>query len=162
MAKDKAKVIFWSITGVIVAIGLFWGGKKVFGGSGQPVPEKDPNADKTDGGSGSGTTTTWKGDSFPLQKGSSGPNVKKLQQWLINKFGREATLPQWGADGKFGDETDTAVRDKIAPNGLVNEQLFDARVLANNFDGGESGAQPYDDFFRNVSQANSEFKNDLA
>ena len=42
-----------------------------------------------------------------LQKGDSGPLVVALQKDLL-KLGHE--LPQWGADGDFGDETVAAVK----------------------------------------------------
>src|SRR5688572_20238167 len=37
-------------------------------------------------------------DEFPLKKGSKGERVKKLQEFMIIKYGR-SLLPKYGADG---------------------------------------------------------------
>lgn len=50
-----------------------------------------------------------------LGKGDKGEDVKKLQEQLI-KLGY--SLPNYGADGDFGNETDLAVRKFQAKNGL--------------------------------------------
>jgi len=58
--------------------------------------------------SGNGTTTTSTTPSntnvFPLRKGSAGALVKLVQQ-AITKI----NLPKFGADGKFGAETEAAI-----------------------------------------------------
>jgi hypothetical protein len=47
-------------------------------------------------------------DDFPLMKGSKGEAVRKLQEALIAKYGKQ-TLPKYGADGDFGSETTNAL-----------------------------------------------------
>jgi hypothetical protein len=47
-------------------------------------------------------------DDFPLKKGSKGETVRKLQDALIAKYGKQ-TLPKYGADGDFGSETTNAL-----------------------------------------------------
>lgn len=59
---------------------------------------------------GGGTTTTAPKDifaNFPLKKGSSGVLVKQLQTALLAQGGK---LPKYGADGKFGAETEAALK----------------------------------------------------
>jgi peptidoglycan hydrolase-like protein with peptidoglycan-binding domain len=53
-------------------------------------------------------TVTEPGDDFPLKKGSKGEAVRKLQEALIAKYGKQ-TLPKYGADGDFGSETTNAL-----------------------------------------------------
>ncbi len=45
---------------------------------------------------------------FPLKKGSEGPEVKLIQELILEKYDKSA-LPAFGADGKWGDETDAAI-----------------------------------------------------
>jgi hypothetical protein len=80
---------------------------------------KQKKAEQTGGGgttttgtrSGGGTSTTTAPKdifaNFPLKKGSSGILVKQLQQALLAQGGK---LPKYGADGKFGDETQAALK----------------------------------------------------
>ena len=63
-----------------------------------------------------------------LRKGSSGACVTKLQELLIR---RGYALPKYGADGKFGNETLTAVqsfqRDHgLTVDGIVGDATWDA------------------------------------
>jgi hypothetical protein len=51
---------------------------------------------------------TERSDDFPLKKGSKGETVRKLQEALIAKYGKQ-TLPKYGADGDFGSETTNAL-----------------------------------------------------
>lgn len=53
-------------------------------------------------------TVSLSNDDFPLKKGSKGDMVRKLQEALIVKYGKQ-TLPKYGADGDFGSETSKAL-----------------------------------------------------
>ena len=69
-----------------------------------------------------------------LRKGDSGPLVKSLQELLISKG---FTLPKYGADGKFGSETENAVRaaqraSGITVDGVPGPQTYKA---LKNYDG---------------------------
>lgn len=57
-----------------------------------------------------------------LKKGDKGDDVKAVQQALItNKY----SLPKYGADGSFGNETDAAVRTLQSENGLTVDGIVD-------------------------------------
>lgn len=63
------------------------------------------------------------GDSgFPLQKGSKGNLVRKLQNALITLLGK-SSLPKYGADGDFGSETEAALQKDGSPT-VVEESRF--------------------------------------
>ena len=47
--------------------------------------------------------------SYLLKSGDSGANVTQLQNLLVARLGASA-LPLYGVDGKYGDETEAAVR----------------------------------------------------
>lgn len=80
--------------------GVLTGDVPVIGGGG---PTTSGNANTPESG-------------FPLKKGSSGPLVGELQQILISKYGK-SILPKYGADEKFGNETEAALKSKF--NGLT-------------------------------------------
>ncbi len=69
-----------------------------------------------------------------LRKGSSGPAVEKVQKALIEAG---FPLPKFGADGKFGDETESAVRDYQRAHGLTVDGVVGPitmeRLEANEF-----------------------------
>ncbi len=69
-------------------------------------------------------------DGFPLQIGSTdaktGGDVSKVQEWLLANDA--SALPKYGADGKFGVETETAVKKQIDPSGTVSKDWYDANV----------------------------------
>lgn len=44
---------------------------------------------------------------FPLRKGSSGEEVRKIQEYILTK--NPGLLPKYGADGQWGSETESAV-----------------------------------------------------
>ena len=74
---------------------------------------------------------------FPLKQGSSGAEVKAIQQMLIQKYG-VSILPKYGADGSFGSELSAALRSKGLPeiidentfNMLINPRTINAPVIA--------------------------------
>lgn len=72
---------------------------------------KKKSAEKeAEAASGGGNTTSKSANifsNFPLKKGSSGNLVKQLQQALMSQGGK---LPKYGADGKFGSETEAALK----------------------------------------------------
>lgn len=55
-----------------------------------------------------------------LQSGNNGPAVKKLQQALVDSG---FPLPRFGADGKFGSETQTTVKDFQHASGLTGTDV---------------------------------------
>lgn len=74
----------------------------------QPVPA--PGATPaTTGNTDTGTTgsVTSNPNAF-LKKGSKGASVRELQNMIIDGWGASA-LPQYGADGDFGSETEAAL-----------------------------------------------------
>lgn len=61
-------------------------------------------------------------DSFPLLKGSKGENVKRLQEALITKYGKQV-LPKYGADGDFGSEVVAALKKLGLPSSITESTL---------------------------------------
>lgn len=61
-------------------------------------------------------------DDFPLKKGSKGENVRRLQEALITKYGKQ-TLPKFGADGDFGSEMVTALK-KLGLPATITQSTF--------------------------------------
>src|SRR5262249_36314563 len=57
-----------------------------------------------------------------LRVGDTGESVRKVQQGLLDD---DIALPQFGADGKFGNETSTAVKEFKAKHGLGFTQFGD-------------------------------------
>ncbi len=79
----------------------------------QPLQQPQPQV--------KGVTTT-----LPLKKGDQGQFVKEIQQDLI-KAG--FSLPRYGADGEFGDETENAVRQFQRKYGLKVDGLVGPQTL---------------------------------
>ena len=95
--------------------------------NGNPYLPIDPN-DRTnpdDGSNGGGGGSNYTDDSFPLKKGSGGDAVETLQK-MISKIGGgvDKVLPKFGVDGKFGDETATAL-SKLGYSEIVTEKVMD-------------------------------------
>lgn len=65
---------------------------------------------------------TERSDDFPLKKGSKGENVRRLQEALIVKYGKQ-TLPKYGADGDFGSETANAL-SKLGLPAFITESTL--------------------------------------
>lgn len=61
-------------------------------------------------------------DEFPLKKGSKGENVRRLQDAIITKYGKQ-TLPKYGADGDFGSEMVTALK-KLGLPSIISESTL--------------------------------------
>lgn len=68
------------------------------------------------------STTFERNDDFPLKKGSKGENVRRLQEALITKYGRQV-LPKYGADGDFGTELLNALKKLGLPQ-TINESTL--------------------------------------
>ncbi|PLS08010.1 peptidoglycan recognition protein family protein [Neobacillus cucumis] len=62
-----------------------------------------------------------------LQLGDTGPDVKKLQQYLL-KAGEK--LPKYGVDGDFGKETEAAVRSFQSRHGLAVDGIVGPKTKA--------------------------------
>ncbi|MEM0998429.1 MAG: hypothetical protein AAGN35_15320 [Bacteroidota bacterium] len=70
------------------------------------------------------TTTTsskWTTASFPIRRGMRGAAVKQLQKALLQRHGN--VLPRYGADGDYGGETETALRNNGWPV-MVSQAKF--------------------------------------
>lgn len=63
-----------------------------------------------------------RGDDFPLSKGSKGENVRRLQEALITKYGKQV-LPKYGADSDFGSETVNALKKLGLPTTITESTL---------------------------------------
>lgn len=61
-------------------------------------------------------------DDFPLSKGSKGENVRRLQEALMTKYGKQV-LPKYGADGDFGSEMVTALKKLGLPPTITESTL---------------------------------------
>jgi hypothetical protein len=68
------------------------------------------------------SSTVKRNDDFPLTKGSKGENVRKLQEVLITKYGKQI-LPKYGADGDFGTELLTALKKLGLPTTVTLSSL---------------------------------------
>lgn len=79
------------------------------------VPKEDPPKENTTKEEGIEVTLQ------ELQKGSTGGEVKTLQALLIKKYG--ISLPMYGVDGDFGNETKAAVITFQTHYGLVGDGI---------------------------------------
>lgn len=97
------------------------------------VPKYDPELATESENKTENTTVTSKGEStvtielYVLRYGSKGEQVKNLQRLLIAKG---YTLKKYGADGDFGEETETAVKafqkvNNLAVDGIVGQKTWD-------------------------------------
>lgn len=102
------------------ALGVFYGYKS--GGKAPAEPNKDqPNTQPKP------ISKPKLNSSGLLRKGDQGMKVKRLQQNLI-KSGEK--LPEFGADGIFGEETERALKAFQAHHGLVVDGLYGAKSKA--------------------------------
>lgn len=79
------------------------------------------------------SASTERRDNFPLSKGSKGDNVRRLQEALIAKYGKQV-LPKYGADADFGSEVEAALKKLGLPPSITESTL---RVIAQG-----AGADP--------------------
>lgn len=61
-------------------------------------------------------------DDFPLKKGSKGENVRRLQEALMTKYGKQI-LPKYRADGDFGSEMVNALKKLGLPTTITESTL---------------------------------------
>lgn len=66
--------------------------------------------------------TVERSDEFPLKKGSKGENVRRLQDALITKYGKQV-LPKFGADGDFGSELSASLKKLGLPSTISESTL---------------------------------------
>ena len=71
--------------------------------------------------------TTVSGFTFPIKFGQKNNSVKKLQQLLMTYD--KKSLPTFGADGNFGNETRNALSKIISKTQIDNQADIDALVL---------------------------------
>lgn len=100
-------------------------------------------AQETGTGEVSGGGTSGKGtnifSNFPIKKGSSGNMVKQLQQALVNQG---AKLPKYGVDGKFGSETEAALKSLYKITSVTDQTTFDYITKTGNKAKSTSSAVP--------------------
>lgn len=82
--------------------------------------------------SGSSSQPASRNDNFPLRKGSKGAKVMQMQLALISKYGK-SVLPKYGADGDFGSETQSALKDNGLPT-VIDEAQFKVITKGNTLD----------------------------
>ena len=87
--------------------------EKLKGGGGQPSGEQPQTPIVTDLNTGFSFT-------YPIKRGDSGENVRQLQILLLGYD--KNILPNFGADGKFGLETQNALSRIIAKNQVSSAQ----------------------------------------
>jgi hypothetical protein len=86
-------------------------------------------------------TIVERNDDFPIKKGSKGEHVRKLQEALITKYGKQ-TLPKYGADGDFGTEMLNALKKLGLPT-EINESTFNVIVQGTVVNPGTIGKDLY-------------------
>lgn len=129
MKKNVQKALF----AIPILVGLYLIVRQLTKKESEPTPIVDPVL----GGGGSGGATTEVGnDSFPLQKGSSGTNVIRLQNAIVKIDAN--LLRRYGVDGKFGSETESAVVKLTGSKTVTSNQLIDLERRAS------AGPRPYD------------------
>lgn len=67
---------------------------------------------------------------YPLKKGSSGRLVSSVQQWILKI--EPSLLPKFGADGKFGAETEAALEKLIGKKTIDSNSDIDKLILKYN------------------------------
>jgi hypothetical protein len=130
--KKGVKYVLWG-TGILAIAGLsYWFfGSNTATAQVQPdfEPEEPSKSNKPTPQTTSNTQRpriTGGSSGFPLRKGSKGNNVKLLQQALMRKYG-STILPDWGADGDWGTETQNALISKGIPT-VISESDFNKIV----------------------------------
>lgn len=116
MTKTTKKILFAIpiVIGVYLIVRQFTKGPKK---SDEPLIQ---------GGETSGTSSSSPipSSDFPLKKGSKGDKVKELQRKLLSKDSR--SLPKYGADGIFGSETETALKNLFNKTQINDQAELDS------------------------------------
>lgn len=95
--------------------------------------------------------SAWTPDSsFPIKRGSWGPKVKALQAVFIAKYGK-SILPKYGADGRFGEETENALKSKFNKTEIANQAEYDAIVSPKSVV--DQGGKNYDQLKANLGSS---------
>ena len=137
--NKKYKIGLWILGFGIAVPVVYYGGKALFGSSDKDefikklqaqLAEAEAKGDAAAVEEISNTIATVQNTppGFPLKRGSVGAQVKKVQQWLIQKFGSNA-VGSYGADGHFGPATEAAVKAHISLDGEVKEPWYDINIL---------------------------------
>jgi len=140
----KGKVIFWILFSGAVLTGVIVLARKVFGKTdpnkraldAEKLAKENPTQENLAAASEARTDAEIaahaKPAEFPLKRGShdsaGGSFVKRLQLWLIAKFG-DAALPRYGADGIFGAEVEKSLAGHGMPV-VLDRAWFDSHVGA--------------------------------
>lgn len=127
----KGKAIFTSLLALVALGGGYWfyrsaRRRKAKEADMAGIPQTVVNSTTT-GGSVTVTNTGSRNDYFPLAKGSRGTLVKDLQSALMVLYPN--SLPQFGADGIWGAETENALKKNNQPT-IINKTDFDRLVAA--------------------------------
>jgi len=105
-----------ALIGVPIAVGLYLIGRQIFKKDSNSIPAQPVvGGDIPVPPSGSGS------QSFPLKRGSAGANVIRLQNAL--KKCNSSHLPRYGVDGKFGSETETALKSETGKTTITEAEL---------------------------------------
>lgn len=98
--------------------------------------------------------TPEKNDEFPLRKGSKGENVRRLQEALVTKYGKQV-LPKYGVDGDFGSEVVSALTKLGLPT-TISESTLNVIVQGTTINAASLGKDLYNaaiakDFTKSLS-----------
>ena len=103
-----------ALIGLPIAVGLYLIGRQVFKKNTNPKP-----AEPTKGGD--IPVPVSQDQDFPLRRGKVGANVIRLQNALIKC--KSSSLPRYGVDGKFGSETETALKAETGKTNITEAEL---------------------------------------
>ena len=138
---NKGKTIFGITLGIVALGGAYWlysmyRKRKEKEADMANIPQEAAVivTSTTTGGSTTITNTGQRNDNFPLAKGSRGTLVKGLQSALMILYPN--SLPKFGADGIWGNETENALKSNNQPT-VINKPDYDRLVAAS-----KSGALP--------------------
>lgn len=137
------KIIFWSA----VTIGALFGIRYLIKGASASDPQKladeeakKAQADPTPENVAWAKSAQQTADAakvvpsgFPLQVGSRGDLVKKLQSAMVKYYGKgdvKKVLPRYGVDGIFGSETKKAVMTNMGGDGKVTVIMYNVLLDA--------------------------------
>ncbi|MBM3417309.1 MAG: hypothetical protein FJY17_00120 [Bacteroidetes bacterium] len=119
MAKNVTKIV----AGALAVVGAYFV-FKYFQKQKTVKRSSENNTDTTK------DTTPKPTNGFPLKKGSSGRMVSSIQQWILKID--PTLLPKYGADGKFGSETESALNKLIGKKTVDSNSDIDKLILKSN------------------------------
>jgi hypothetical protein len=121
----KKKWILWLIPVIVVGliVWLWWKDRKTKAAKKSITDNKIPAPVAT-----ANPGIIWKQMSFAkdskLTLGAIGDDVKAFQNALIEIYGKDI-LPQFGADGMYGNETLSALKKAGVPETFTEKELYD-------------------------------------